>query len=310
MDDSLSFESFLKGARTAAQKAMEDHARGEYDEFALHGGVAFERLAKAVLVSKNPAYLVEMRNGNSDMLLYVCGDLKEPPKNGVRTVGAMEAIGRLRSLGVLSKDEQLDTLIALRNGTAHTTVGDEAKSLLPALAENVEALMRHLNQPSHAIWGRWSSAIGAAVDKQRNELQRDVEIRIKQAKHLFEDRFKGLPEGTMEKVLKQPRPSEGMTINPIIMKNGERFLFMIRWAYCPACGGTGSMTLRPVAGAGLDVEMGPESFECGLCGLRLVNPEEVKASGVDVEGARLPFAVQFSTPHLPFNLQLGDTHPG
>ncbi|MCM1941762.1 hypothetical protein NC239_26545 [Streptomyces sp. G3] len=309
MDDSLSFESFLTGARTAAQKAMDDHARGEYDEFALHGGVAFERLAKAVLVSKNPAYLVEMRNGNSDMLLYLCGDLKEKPKN-VRTVGAMEAIGRLRSMGVLAKDEQLDTLIALRNGTAHTTVGDEAKTLLPALAANVEALMTHLNQPPHAIWGRWTSAIGAAVNKQRNEIQRDVEIRIKQARHLFDDRFKGLPEGTKEKVLKQPRPSEGMTINPIIMKNGEKFLFMIKWALCPACGGTGAMTLTPVAGAGLDVEMGPDSFECRLCSLKLDSPEEIEASGVDVEKAHLPFAVEFPAPHLPFDLQLGETHTG
>ncbi|WP_190010339.1 hypothetical protein [Streptomyces anulatus] len=207
MDDSLSFKSFLVGARTAAQKAMDDHGRGEYDEFALHGGVAFERLAKAVLVSKNPAYLAEVRNGNSEMLLYLCGDLKEKPKNGVRTVGAMEAIGRLRSMGVLAKDEQLDTLIALRNGTAHTTVGDEAKTLLPALAANVEALMSHLHQPPSAIWGRWTSAIGAAVNKQRNEIQRDVDVRIKQARHLFEDRFKGLPNVAKEQVLKV-RPSD------------------------------------------------------------------------------------------------------
>ncbi|AVH58488.1 MULTISPECIES: hypothetical protein [Streptomyces] len=52
MDDSLSFESFLRGAGKAAYKAMEDHGRGEYDEFALHGGVTVERLAKAALVPR------------------------------------------------------------------------------------------------------------------------------------------------------------------------------------------------------------------------------------------------------------------
>ncbi|MFF4467951.1 hypothetical protein ACFYZ3_00180 [Streptomyces sp. NPDC001599] len=310
MDDSLTFESFLTGARTAAQKAMDDHARGEYDEFALHGGVAFERLAKAVLISKNPAYLVEMRNGNSDMLLYLCGDLKQKPKSGVRTVGAMEAIGRLRSMELLMQDKQLDELIALRNGTAHTTVGNEAKALLPALAENVQALLKHLKQPTNAFWGRWTSAIGAAVDKQRSEIQRDVEIRIKQAKHLFEDRFKGLPEGSKDKVLKDPRPKETMAFDRIVMRNNEKVLLWIKGVLCPACGGKGSMTLTPIATAGSDAEMVPDSFECHLCRLELNNVEEIEASGVDPGQTYLPFQISFTTSKLPFDIQLGETHRG
>ena len=83
--------------RHAAQKAMDDHARGECDEFALHGGVACERLAKAVLVSRNPAYLVEIRLGNSDMLLYLCGD-PELKADKVRKVDASKAIKRLRPI--------------------------------------------------------------------------------------------------------------------------------------------------------------------------------------------------------------------
>ncbi|WP_329343743.1 hypothetical protein OG252_45495 [Streptomyces sp. NBC_01352] len=75
---------------------MDDHGRGEYDEFALHGGVAVERLAKAVLVSKNPVYLLEMRNGNPDMLLYLCGHL-EMSADKVRTVGAKDSLRMRRS---------------------------------------------------------------------------------------------------------------------------------------------------------------------------------------------------------------------
>ncbi|MET7351559.1 hypothetical protein [Streptomyces mirabilis] len=62
MDESLSFESLFEGAKKAAHRAMDDHGRSEYDEFALHGGVAVERLAKAVLVSKNPVYLLDTRH--------------------------------------------------------------------------------------------------------------------------------------------------------------------------------------------------------------------------------------------------------
>lgn len=312
MDDSLSFESFLVGARTAAQKAMDDHARGEYDEFALHGGVAFERLVKAVLVSKNPAYLVEMRNGNSDMLLYLCGDLKEKPKNGVRTVGAMEAIGRLRSMGVLAKDEQLDTLIALRNGTAHTTVGDEAKTLLPALAANVEALMRHLHQPSGAIWGRWTSAIGAAVNKQRNEIQRDVDVRIKQARHLFEDRFKGLPNVAKEQVLKV-RPSDvGFSLQSLSATDADEQLQAVFVAStCPACGGQARLRLEPVHASPTGVGLTPDWLGCPLCNLKLNSPEEIAASGADVEKAKLPTSVHFTWgPTLPYTFKIGKTQTG
>jgi hypothetical protein len=42
MDESLSYESFLEGAQRAAHKAMDNHARGDYDDFALFGGVAVE----------------------------------------------------------------------------------------------------------------------------------------------------------------------------------------------------------------------------------------------------------------------------
>ncbi|MFD9509328.1 hypothetical protein [Streptomyces mirabilis] len=73
MDESLSYESFFEGANRSTQKAMDDHANREFDEFALHSGVAVERLAKAALVRVSPLYLVEMRNNNTDMLLYFGG---------------------------------------------------------------------------------------------------------------------------------------------------------------------------------------------------------------------------------------------
>ncbi|MFI8851687.1 hypothetical protein ACIGW3_16050 [Streptomyces sp. NPDC053499] len=136
MVDPLAYESFLEGAKKAAHKAMDDHGRREYDEFALHAGVAVERLAKAALVSKNPIYIVEMR-GSAEMLFHLGG---HRAASKVRTIGAGEAISRLRVLGVLSVDRQLDLLIDLRNGVAHSTGGEEAKSLLATLARTVGAL--------------------------------------------------------------------------------------------------------------------------------------------------------------------------
>ncbi|MFJ7496050.1 hypothetical protein ACIQZB_33740 [Streptomyces sp. NPDC097727] len=277
MDESLSFESLLEGAKKAGHKAMDDHGRGEYDEFALHGGVAVERLAKAVLVSKNPVYLLEMRNGNPDMLLYLGGHL-EISADKIRTVGAKDAIKRLRTMGLLPPDTQLDLLIELRNGTAHTTVGDQAKALLPALADNVAALLNGIGLGNDDFWGRWSSAMYIAVDRQRDEVERDVELRIRQAWHRFSDRFAGLPEGAMEKVLEEP--TEG--IRTITLSNHDDLLIGLSSAPCPACGRPAHVRFAPAVSDGIGTVLEVTALHCTLCALDLNSHAEIKAAQVQI----------------------------
>ncbi|MEV1096494.1 hypothetical protein AB0I87_13615 [Streptomyces sp. NPDC049952] len=288
MDESLSFESLLEGAKKAGHKAMDDHGRGEYDEFALHGGVAVERLAKAVLVSKNPVYLLEMRNGNSDMLLYLGGHFEMSP-NKVRTVGAKDAIKRLRTLGLLSPDEQLDLLIELRNGTAHTTIDDQAKALLPTLADNVAALLKSIGLGNNDFWGRWASAMHIAVDKQRNEVERDVELRIRQARHRLNDRFAGLPEGTQMRALAEPSTAlRSFNISHFPQPADDDRWYVLATVGCPACAGEAVLQLFPEAGADFqlvgeaptDRHLLPNALSCPLCHLQLGRPAEVKAAGL------------------------------
>ncbi|MET7761699.1 hypothetical protein ABZS71_06545 [Streptomyces sp. NPDC005393] len=179
MDDSLSFESFYEGAKKAAHRAMGDHGRGEYDEFALHGGLAVEKLAKAVLVSKNPVYIAEPRN--EDMLMYLGGHF-QVAEDKVRTVGAKEAIARLRKIGVLQADPQLDLLILMRNGAAHASPDSaEAKGMISPLTQTIETLLHHLGKPLGTFWDRWTQAVKAAVNEQEDQVFRDVQLRIAQA---------------------------------------------------------------------------------------------------------------------------------
>ncbi|MEV7952080.1 hypothetical protein AB0O74_34580 [Streptomyces rubiginosohelvolus] len=110
MNGSLSCESFYQGAKKAAHKAMDDHGRMEYDEFALHAGVAVEKLSKASLAAKNPLYIAEVRQSNVDVIMHLGGHVQLEEKK-VRTVGATDAINRLRKIGVLKKvDPDLDLL--------------------------------------------------------------------------------------------------------------------------------------------------------------------------------------------------------
>ncbi|MEU5030158.1 hypothetical protein [Streptomyces milbemycinicus] len=312
MDDSLSFESFYEGASRAAQKAMEDHGRGEYDEFALHAGVAVERLAKAVLVMRNPLYLVEMRNGNADLLLYFGGDL-ELDTTKVRTVGAKEAIQRLRRMGILPPDSKLDLLIELRNGTAHTTVGDEAKTLLPTLAQTVAVLLTATATAFRVFWGRWARTVIVAVDKQLDEIRRDVEIRIDQSRHRFEDKFSGMPDATKERVLSTPTPEHGKYwLGDMTVLNGSDVLLISSRVACPACTGTAMMTLVPTDRTGPRTDFAPDGFICHLCGLNLRGREEMAACGklADLDGTVVSIP-PFSDAHaMRSDVRLGETCEG
>ncbi|MFQ6144980.1 hypothetical protein ACLMNJ_18170 [Streptomyces seoulensis] len=279
MDDFLSFDSFLEGAKKAAHRAMDEHGRSEYDTFALQGGVAIEKLAKAVLVSMNPVYLLEMRNGNPDMLLYLGGHL-ELSEDKVRTVGAKDAIKRLRTLGVLPPDPQLDMLIELRNGTAHTSAGDRARALLPAFVENTWALLKKVDVDIGDFWERWSSAVIIAVDQQRSEIERDVEIRIRQAWHRLEDRFAGLPESTRERALAQTSSAPyAFDVTPFKAPMDSHY-YILATVGCPACGGTAMLKVHPSR----DIKLGPQllmdALHCPLCSLSLESPAEVRAADV------------------------------
>ncbi|MEV7699878.1 hypothetical protein BCL80_11936 [Streptomyces avidinii] len=309
MDDSLSVESFLRGAEKAAFKAMDDHGRHEYDEFALHGGVAVERLAKAVLARRSPLYLVEMRKGPADMLLYFGGHL-EMQLEKVRTVGAGEALQRLRRIGVLPPNADLDRLIELRNGTAHTTVGDEARDLLPTLAETVALLLEDVGVGFEQFWGRWSSAVHVAIDRRRNEVERDVEIRIKQARHLFDDRFYGLPAVAKEQALRASALDVNFAFEERLIGSDAEIAALTLETQCPACGGLARLLYVSVSTSATTGTAVPDSLACGLCSLELTGPEELHAAGADVERARVPVTVSFAYERQPSSTSFSPIHKG
>ncbi|MFJ4585154.1 hypothetical protein [Streptomyces echinatus] len=275
MDDSLSLESFYEGAKKAAHRAMDDHGRGEYDEFALHAGIAIERLAKAVLVSKNPIYIIEVRGNVSTDMLFHMGGHREAKK--IRTIGASEAIARLRTLEVLAPDKDLDTLIDVRNGVAHTGSRDEAKAFLPTLAQTVETMLKDLGGPLNAFWGRWTAAARMAVDNRRSEVSRDVHVRIGQAKHRYDDQFSGLPDHLQERLkieqLRLQSFSVGQTKDGLQISSHER---------CPACESAGRV-IAVNQGTPENPDFAAVALHCSMCHLQLATRDELVAAGIDVK---------------------------
>lgn len=290
MDESLGYEAFYRGAQQAAHKAMEDHGRADYDGFALHAGVAVEKLAKALLVSKNPIYIAEMR-GSAEILFHLGGHRKS---DKVRTIGASEAIGRLRMLDVLPVNRQLDLLIDLRNGVAHTSSTEQSKALLPVLAQTVESLILESDGSLADFWGRWTETSVAAIDQRRTQIERDVLVRVRQARHRFEDRFTGLPEGAKEKVLDAPHVGfdRMMVTNPTTSGGGRTIAFSVHSVTCPACKGAASVTLSPRSESPSSAILFLDAFTCRYCGLKLDTEEEILASGADVDAASLSHQVK------------------
>ncbi|MET7351560.1 hypothetical protein [Streptomyces mirabilis] len=244
-----------------------------------------------------------MNKGNPDLLLYFGGHL-EMEADKVRTVGAKDAIKRLRTLKLLPPGVQLDKLIELRNGTAHTTVGDQAKALLPTLAETVALLLKEVGLSVEGFWGRWTSMVSMAVDKQRNEIERNVQIRIRQARHRFEDRFKGLPDNVKERALPKPENVDrGITIS-----NTDGMMTLVATTRCPACGADAQVWLLPANEEPVSPALLPASLVCRLCGLQLRGPKEVKAAGVNDGTFVLPPTVKLYWGAERVDVDLDDTH--
>ncbi|WP_030661548.1 hypothetical protein [Streptomyces cellulosae] len=299
MDDSLSFESFYEGAKEAAHKAMDDHGRAEYDWFALHAGVAIERLAKAVLVSKNPIYIAELRN--ADMMLYLGGHLTLKDVGKVRTVGANDAITRLRKIKVLEADTRLDLLIELRNGVAHASSDSrEGKGMISPLTRTIETLLNDLGKPLSAFWGRWTEAIMAAVNEQEDQLFRDIQLRIAQARHSIQDRFEGLPAAVRKRALKAPpRPNYEGPGSLVEFTMEGHVVFSTINGGCAACGGQARVAFKPVELAHDKSTYIANSISCSLCMFEVSGPEELAAVRSIVEPESIP-----KGSIIPFTMEL------
>ncbi|MET8114042.1 hypothetical protein [Streptomyces prasinus] len=269
MDDSLSFESFFKSAKKAAHRAMDDHARREYDEFALHAGVAIEHLAKAILVKMNPLYIASGK-------VQVATEQK---KFTIYTITMSEALKRLAQLGIGKVTQSLQSLIEMRNGTLHASGDDEAKNQIPTLATTIAAMLKHLGIPIEDFWGRWTSAINVAVDKQRNEIQRNVEIRIKQARHLFDDRFKGLSREVKERAISSELHVSTAPFDHLVEIDGKTFpsSIMTPGGPCPSCTTQTTILFGMVDRSADHTQYAPDGITCHVCGLSLNGFDEMTA---------------------------------
>ncbi|ROP53266.1 hypothetical protein [Streptomyces sp. PanSC9] len=256
MDDSLSFESLLRGARKFASSALEAHGGEDEEVFLLHAGVSIERLAKATLVKRSPFLLMEMK-GKDDTLFHLTG-VRQAAK--LRTIGAGQAIGRLRDMAVLpQRDPDLDELIELRNGVAHLTasVNDEFDGLT-VFCRVTNELLDHLGAEPYDYWGTWFNLVRITLNELQEKVERDVARRMEQARRRFHNRFMDLPKEAMDSFIASRPRLAGFQVT-------SQKVF-VPWG-CPACGNWALITAGPpvLIKRGEPGQSVPESFMCFVC---------------------------------------------
>ncbi|MFH8993350.1 hypothetical protein [Streptomyces sp. NPDC017940] len=290
MDSPVTFDRLLEGAQRFARLAMEAHAEQDQEVFLLHAGVSVERLAKAALARVHPTLLTEV-NGKDDMLLHFAGAVATPPTR-LRTIGAATAIGRLRKMDVLpqkpsSEAADLDGLIELRNGVAHLGT-DDVEDYLGTFIATVDRLLPHLGQEAGSFWESWADTARVVLDDRADRLQKDVRLRINQARHRFRTRFADLPEGAVDGV-QQAVSEHGL----IVVEVGPAKALFQTLSQCPACERDAAALFLAVDQDSplFDMELTAEGLLCGLCGFRLSTIAEVEAVG-------LPTTVRFSVEDL------------
>ncbi|MGW5198647.1 hypothetical protein [Streptomyces spiralis] len=288
MDSSVSFASLFHGAQRFARSALEAHGLEDQEVFLLHAGVSIERLAKTALVKKSPFLLMEMK-GKDDTLFHLTG-VRQATK--LRTVGAGQAIDRLRAMAVLpQRDPDLDELIELRNGVAHLMAPvDEAFDALTVFCRVTNQLLDHLGLNQKHYWGSWSALVGITLNDAQEKVDRDVARRIEQARRLLKKRFEDLPQEALDSFV-ATRPQLGYGLQITDERPPKVF---VPWK-CPACGHTAVVTTGPPNRItyGEPAQSSPEGLLCFVCRFTL-NPNEMQAAGipnsiplVDESGARL-----------------------
>jgi hypothetical protein len=281
MDDPVSFDTLLTGARKFSALAMTACAGEDHELFALHAGVAVEHLAKAVLANKNPALLLDLRGGrrSTDMLYHLTG-VKSVSAEKEWTIGAAEAISRLRDLEVLSGDRMLDRLVELRNGTAHSGGKGAAEDLLPVFARTVDVLLCDAGIAHDEFWGPWLTAATMAISDAHSKVARDVNLRIQNIRQLYIESLPFKPNGGAEDP--RTRIPDRKTVYQV--HYFEDCVLIVRMVDCPGCA---RLAFSVVTATVNDITENHASFTherlfCGHCQLSLEGQEKLEAAGLEL----------------------------
>lgn len=217
--------------------------------------------------------------GKEDTLLHLAG-VQEAPK--VRTVGAAQALARLRVMNVLPKqDTGLDELIELRNGIAHLDAdADESFDGLSVFVRATTALLRYLGKEREEYWDDWIGIIEITESDALEYVAKEVARRIEGARYHLSERLKYLPQKAVSVIYEHAEAGDpDVARHGLIARCG---LYSLRSPKgCPACHCTGHLVFNlPNIGSGPLEGSDLRFFYCPLCSFTASGDDELAACGI------------------------------
>lgn len=273
-------------------KAFREYVDGGQAIVPTFAGIGLEHLAKAYLWTLDPALLVELR-GDFDSLLHLVGQGQHASRPYGRTIGAAEAVSRVRKVLAPFRalpNDPIDAIIQQRNGTLHAGAPSEEDNAtsLGAVIRACNVLLDAMNVDSDGRWGDWTELAESLIQKHAHAVEARVASKIAAARARYTSFLAVFPDKAVREMAVKTRE------HALVFQFGDRQLEHP----CPACentawlGGTeeirwetewdveGSTGPAYVVGEYPVVTFYPHVLQCGVCQLELEDEELQQA---DVE---------------------------
>lgn len=277
----LTADGFYESAREFAHLALAAHHENKHRQVAVNAATALEHLAKACLANRSPALLVELRNGDFGSLVRLLDLPTTKSTKQLRTASLREALERVKTWVTSSADdEDLKTLVGLRDGTVHAALDDEVEEqLLAAFATHADALLADLNRGRDTFWADQLAVVDALLAEATDKVSRRVAVKLAAAKASFDAKYAHLPLDVVEML---------RNVATGIPDDDQQTIV------CPVCEtsatadgafeiATGEASWEDdVPSVDAWVEFTATSLVCRMCGLRLDSMREFIAANVTV----------------------------
>jgi hypothetical protein len=278
--EDLTPATLTRRAMDFANAALEGNKPGKEHLVALHAGAAVEFMAKATLSASNPVLLLELGNTKQDSLLHLAGVRKS---DQLRTVGLTAAIERVKVVHTEIKIDKTEfaALVSARDGATHLGQRDgDVHAILVTFARLIDQMLRVLDQPRHDFWSVHLELVDSLITERMDRVKTDVLRRIAIARQRFEELHSGRELELLETVNRTVIGAEAPDAETV---------------QCPAC------RQKAVLQGEYEIDVegdedGAHDFivfyanglRCLLCGLSLVNVDQVAAAGIETVQAISP----------------------
>ncbi|MEV1172123.1 hypothetical protein [Nonomuraea sp. NPDC049784] len=295
---SINSDDLLSSARDFADRALTAHLENDSKVILFNAAISLEHLCKAYLCSLDPALLMEIKQGQFDSLLHLTGhgSKARKPADTLRTISGREAVTRVKHIlpSLSVPDEPISRLINVRDGVVHTGLLDQRRSreALVAYLRLSNDIFGALDVPAGSRWGSHADLVDALISQVLTEIEQDIKQRIAAARLRVGKLFQGIPED-QKLAISHLRQA---AVSPPVPDDDEYELLN---ATCPACADPRASLLyeieyEPEVDVEGDGQGGYRSYvvgqerilhslllECGVCGLRLKDTDELEAAGIE-----------------------------